>query len=101
MKSLFEHIDTVKEKPHHVRRKVAFSAALGGTAVIALAWFIFTLSAGTFALQGSTFADSTQPAVVASGNSANKNLAGAASALPAASQPAHITIVDSKVATTS
>lgn len=107
MKKFFEHLDRVKERPHHVRRKIAFAAAFAGTAVIALAWFAITLGTGAFAIQGSSFADSTGQGgtgTVASSDGGTSGLAGAAAALPPApaeNKAAHIEIVDAKPATTS
>lgn len=80
MQALFRHIDRVKEKPHHVRRKVALATASGITAFIAVAWFAYSLSVGGFAIQGATFADSVgaSGSTVTAGGS--EGLAGAAAA---------------------
>ena len=99
MKTIFDHIEYAKGKPHHIRKRIAFGIAGGVTAIIALMWFIGSLSLGAFAIKGSTFADSTgqQSVVVASGdenNSADNGIAGVASAIPNASEPARIEIID-------
>lgn len=113
MKTIFEHIEYVQGKPHHVRRRIAFGAAAGGTALIALVWFIGTLATGIFAIHGSSFAESTgQGQIVATGNgngNANQsNVAGVAAAAAVsgqdsgnASAPAHIEIIDAASATSS
>ncbi len=105
MKTVFEHIEHVKGKPHHIRKRVAFAAAGSITAVIALVWLAGSLATGAFAIKGSSFADSTgqSPAPVAGADTASAGLAGAAAALPsvAASAPAHIEIVDTAVASSS
>lgn len=93
MKAVFDHIERVKGKPHHVRRKVAFGTAFGVTASIALLWFGFTLSAGTFALQGTTFAESTGAAPAKPTPGDSSLLAGAAAAFPKKEEP-RIEIVD-------
>ena len=112
MKTVFEHLEHVKGKPHHVRKRVAFGAAASLTALVALVWFVGTLSAGVLAIQGSSFAQSAEQESVAvtgsdSGNqNQNGNLAGAAAALPAgqssgsASGPARIEIVTVASSTT-
>jgi hypothetical protein len=101
MKTLSEHITHVKTKPHHVRRRVAFSAAASVTGLIALVWLVGSVSAGAFALKNTSFADnaggSSIEATSASDNT--QNLAGAAAALDDAKAPAHIKIVDTSPAT--
>jgi len=102
MKTIFEHIEYVNGKPHHIRKRVAFSSAVAGTALIAVIWFVGSISAGDFAIQGSNFADSTsQGAVVETtvAENANQNLAGAAAALEDKKAPAHIEIVDTSSST--
>ena len=96
MKTLFQHIDHVKGKPHHIRKKVAFGAAGALSGLVALVWLTSSLATGAFAIQGSNFAQS-----VADGahvESVNKTpaqgLAAAASALLGAdAPPPHIEIV--------
>jgi hypothetical protein len=101
MKTIFDHIEYVRGKPHHVRKRVAFATAAGITAVIALVWFIGSLSLGAFAISGSSFADSTgqSPAVTTDNNTGDTGIAGAAAALPSATTPAHIEIIDAASST--
>lgn len=96
MKTIFDHIEHVKGKPHHIRKRVAFGAAASGTALIALVWFVQSISSSTFALKSTSFADSTreESVVVTAADRGNQNVAGAAAALQDASAPAHIEIVD-------
>lgn len=101
MKRILHHINKVKERPHHVRRRIAMTAAFSGTAVIALAWLAFMLGSGTFAIQGSSFADSQQ-ASTGTSVSASQGLAGAAAApVGRADTPARIEIIDARTAATS
>lgn len=101
MKTIFEHIEHVKGKPHHIRRKVAFGVATIGSAFVALIWLATNYATGAFAIQGSDFAMSTeqQTIVATTSESATQGLAGvgAASVLREASAPAHIEIVDTTV----
>ncbi|MFH1178205.1 MAG: hypothetical protein V1711_00555 [bacterium] len=96
MKTIFEHIEYTKGKPHHIRKKITFMVAVIGTAIIATIWFFGTLSSGTFALQGNTFAESigeeskTETGV----GSDPKGVAGAAAAFLQEQAPAHIEIID-------
>ncbi|OGG48522.1 hypothetical protein A2678_03440 [Candidatus Kaiserbacteria bacterium RIFCSPHIGHO2_01_FULL_53_31] len=101
MKTLFDHLENIKGKPRHVRKRIAFGSAIGGTSLVALVWLVASLSAGAFAIQGSSFATSAgqgslQVAGASNMNSgADKNLAGAAAALTNdSSLPARIEIVN-------
>ena len=100
MKTVFEHIAHIKGKPHHVRKRVAFAAAANGAGIIALVWIVGSLSAGAFAIQGSTFAESTgaeSAATIAADNGSNSTdgrIAGAAAALTDVSAPARIEILN-------
>jgi hypothetical protein len=98
MKTIFEHIEYAKSQPHHIRKRIAFAAAAAFTAVVAVVWFFGTLSSGAFALQGSSFADSTgaESAVATSTNpDSSEGMAAAAAAIPDdTNAPAHIEIVD-------
>ena len=105
MKKIFEHIEKIKGQPHHIRKQIAFGAAFAGTAVIGLVWLVSTVSAGTFALKPTSFADSTrgEGTLVASSDNTSQGLAGAAAApaLENASAPARIQIVDTASSTVS
>ena len=96
MKTIFDHIEHVKGKPHHVRKRVAFGAAASGATLIALVWFVQSISSSAFALKNTSFADSTkeESVVVTSADRENQNVAGAAAALRGSSAPAYIEIVD-------
>ncbi|MBU6490750.1 hypothetical protein KGQ25_01090 [Patescibacteria group bacterium] len=110
MKTIFDHLENVKGKPHHVRKRIAFGAATTGTALVALVWLANALSTGAFALKDGSFAENTGQGFAGTtdfGNG-NQNLAGAASALSSAGQdstaasvPAHIRIVDAASSTSS
>lgn len=57
--SFASRLDAIRDKPHHVRRQVAFASAVGVTAVIALVWLSVSLYVGAFEIQGSNFAELT------------------------------------------
>ncbi|MBI4088964.1 hypothetical protein HY415_02610 [Candidatus Kaiserbacteria bacterium] len=101
MKTVFEHIKHIKGKPHHVRKKIAFATAAGGTGVIALIWFVSSISTGAFAIGEGSFADIAGPGGVeaVNGQGTPRSLAGAAAALNGAGAPAHIEIVDTASST--
>ena len=103
MRTLFEHIEIIKQKPHDTRRQIAFAAAFGCTTLVALVWLVGTVSTGTFAIHGSSFADRAGqgPSLSAQQDSSNANLLGAASAAKIeASAPARIDIVNTATSST-
>jgi len=81
MKTLFDHLEYVKGKPHHVRKRIAFGVATAGTALVGMVWLVSSLSAGAFAITGSSFAESVgQGSVVTTGSDTgggSQNVAGA------------------------
>lgn len=97
MRTIFDHIEHVKGQPHHIRKRVALTAAGGIAAVVGIVWFGASLASGTYAIHGSNFAESTgaesqtgSPVV-----SETSQVAGAAAALNSdTSGPARIVIVD-------
>lgn len=102
MKAIFDHIERVKGRPHHVRKRVTFTYAGALTALIAVVWLGTSLSTGTFALTDTSFTDGTGGAttVTGSGDAASAGLAGAA-ATPAAmpNTAARIEIIDAATST--
>lgn len=99
MKTIFEHIEYAKSKPHHIRKQIAFTAAAGISVLIALVWLVGSISLGSFAIKGSTFADSTGKSQIVTTaknetDSTIGGIAGAASALQDSNAPAHIEIID-------
>ena len=96
MHALTQRIDTIREQPHHVRRKVAFSLAGVATLVIAFLWLSLSLKAGAFAITESSFADAISGARIETSGTRTSvsGLAGAAAALPVAGNAARIEIID-------
>lgn len=88
MKTFFEHVEHLRGKPHATRRQIALGGALGGAALIGVVWLAGTIYSGTFYIQGSSFAESTeQGTTLAATDTAapdNSNLLGAASAAASA-----------------
>ncbi len=104
MKTIFEHIEHTKKKPHHIRKRIAFVGAAGVSAFIAFVWFAGSLAMGSFAVKGTSFADAgTQGNIEnTSGVNDSSNLAGAAAALQGSKNEdtaAHIEIVDNASST--
>lgn len=103
MKRILDHIENLKAKPHHIRRRFAASAATFATALIALVWLGASIMTGAFAVRGGSFALSTgqEGGVATTSASDTQGLAGAAAALEDKSAPAHIEIVDAAPAPSS
>lgn len=101
MRTIFDHIENAKSKPHHIRKRIAFAGAAGVSALIAFVWFAGSLVTGSFAVRGTSFADAgVQGSVeVAGSGNVSDNLAGAAAALQNENAPAHIEIVDTSAST--
>ncbi len=96
MKNIFDHIERIKGKPHHVRKQIAFGTATAVSAFIALVWLVGSVATGAFAIQETSFAVNTAQAntVATTSASGDQGLAGAAAAVQDANAPAHIEIVD-------
>jgi len=97
MRTLSDHIENIKSKPHHVRKKITFTLAGTGAGLVGLVWLGTSLASGAFAIKGATFAESTgQGATVETvTKDPNANLAGAAAAVKSdTTGPARIQIVN-------
>src|SRR3989344_6676324 len=101
MKTVFEHIEHIKGKPHHIRKNIAFATAMGGTALIAFIWLVGNVSAGTFALKPTSFADiaNQKGTIETVSPNGSENLAGAAAAFESKDTTPRIQIVDTASST--
>lgn len=98
MKTIFDHIEEAKGRPHHIRERIAFGTAAVCTAAIALTWLASSIKTGAFALKNTSFAqtgvEQASPAV-SNGKAEDTQFAGAAAAVrKSANAPARIEIVD-------
>ena len=98
MKSFFDHLETVKAQPHHVRKRVTLLTAGGIASLVGVIWLGSSLATGAFALPNTSFAQSTgydaSIATASSTTGGNSQLAGAAAALGDSTAPAHIVIIN-------
>lgn len=79
MKNILEHIEHIKAQPYHVRKRVTFASAGTITAIIALIWFVGSVSTGAFSLQDNSFvADSGQTVVTADTYVSDESVSGTA-----------------------
>lgn len=85
MATLTHHIDRLKEKPSHVRERVAFGISGGVTALVAIGWLVAMSSSGAFSIATKSVANSVSPTAdvtksFTQGSSNATELLGAASA---------------------
>ena len=102
MQKIAHHIARIREKPHHIRKQIAFATAAGIAGFIGLVWLVGSAVTGAFAIQASSFAAvaAADNVVATTSTSLPAGLAGAAAAVDT-SGPARIEIVDTNpVATT-
>lgn len=102
MQKLIHHINRVKEQPHHIRRQVALTVALGIAVLIGFVWLVGSLAMGSFAIKGSNFAQSvgTEPAASGNDSDATSQLAGVGAAADSSNASApHIQIIDASTST--
>lgn len=97
------HIENLKQKPEHIRHRVAIGASAGATALVALIWLAAHTATGTFALSAPTASSEDQAASeeVAGTEEGTSQLAGAlGSAMGIASDEPELTIVDGNTTST-
>ena len=82
MRTFADRLDAIRDKPHHVRRQIAFLTSGVITGVIAVGWLGASLYTGAFALKGANFAEvaGVAPVTEDSGNAFNAGVAAAAAA---------------------
>ena len=104
MKTFSQHLDSVKTKPHRVRKVIAYWTAGGVAAFIGLLWLGFSLASGAYTLKNNNFAEATGLSPANAGvatTSQSDQLAGAAAAVGPGSSAAHIEIVNAPSASAS
>jgi hypothetical protein len=96
------HVNALKEKPEHVRRRVAVGAAGALTGLIAVIWLTAHVTGGSFALdQREPEAADTTPGIAGDGREGFSALLGAVgSSFGATSSQPGLTIVDGNTSTT-
>jgi hypothetical protein len=99
------HLENLKQKPEHVRHRVALGASVGATAFVALIWFVAHAATDSFALSAPTQAPSPESeaasAELADATSGLSQLAGAfGGMLGATSTEPELTIVDGNTTST-
>lgn len=103
---IIEHIDRLREKPEHVRHRIAVLTAAGITGLVAVTWMGALAASGTLALntnevaEGGSGAGEVSEAITES-TSAFSNLMGAAgAAFNATSTEAALEIIETRTSST-
>lgn len=96
MSTLTQHLETLRAKPYHVRRRIAHSTAGLVTALVALVWLTVSLNAGRFAIHETPFRSPNVEAIVNGVPGTSAALAGVAAAA-SEQERASIEIIDAKL----
>jgi len=101
------HIERLREKPEHVRHRIALLTSAGATALVAILWVTAMAASGTLALKTETVASSAAGTgsdvkeALAEPASAFSNLMGAAgAAFGATSTEAALRIIETRTSST-
>ena len=95
------HINTLKEKPGHVRERVALLSAAGVTGLVALIWVVSLAGSGALALNSpKDLAGDAAADDFADTKSNFSQLVGAVGALNGSSSEPSLTIVDGETTST-
>jgi hypothetical protein len=99
---IIEHIDRLREKPEHVRHRIAVLTAAGVTGLVAVTWMGALATSGTLALTSNETAPATEMSEsITESTSAFSNLMGAAgAAFSASSSAASLDIVETRTSST-
>ena len=93
---IIEHIDRLREKPEHVRHRIAVLTAAGVTGLVAVSWMGALAASGTLALK-----PVAEPEIAAEPAPSFSRLVGAAgAALDATSNDPELEIVESRTSST-
>jgi|CXWL01.1.fsa_nt_gi hypothetical protein len=95
------HIQHLKEKPEHVRRRIAVGTSAGVTVIVALVWMVTLSSSGVLALKNAPTSESEN--VAESARSAKEgitSLLGAVGAAPGESTSPALSIIDNGASST-
>lgn len=99
---IIEHIDRLREKPEHVRHRIAVLTAAGISGLVAVTWMGALATSGSLALKATEIAPSTEVAASISDSASSfSNLMGAAgAAFNPSSSEAELDIVETRTSST-
>ena len=107
-KRIIDHVEHLRARPEHVRRRIALATSIGVTSLVALGWVVALTTSGTLALKSDDAlaqvpsqvgADLAQTSAETQNNFSG--LLGAANAaIEGSSSPADLTIVQTQASST-
>jgi len=102
MASLEHHLDRLREKPDHVRHRIALLTSAGVTALVAILWVTTLATSDTLALKDAPAVIEDQRDTLAETKSAFSELMGAVGAAASgnATEPELSTVVETRTVTT-
>jgi len=102
MAAVSEHLDRLREKPHHVRRQIAFGTSVALTALVAIGWMGALVSTPKLAIENRPQDETLDMSNALTDTQSNfSELVGAAgAAFGATSSPARVMVVDTKTYST-
>ncbi|HYF29469.1 MAG TPA: hypothetical protein VEA36_03855, partial [Candidatus Paceibacterota bacterium] len=102
MAALSEHLERIREKPHHVRRQIAFGTSLTITALVAIGWVGALVSTPKLAIDPNLADEelSLANAPTMTGGSFSELVGAAGAAFGATTSPAKVMVVDTKTSST-
>ena len=96
---IIEHIERLREKPEHVRQRIALLTASGITGLVALTWMGAMATSGSLALKESTD-EAAQPALVREPSTSFSSLMGAAGAAFDTTPDPDLSVVETRTSST-
>ena len=101
MAAVSEHLERLRAKPHHERRRIALGSSLAITALVAVGWVGGLASSPSLALKDREDGDLGMQGALTDTRGSFSELVGAAgAAFGATSTPAQVTVVDTKARST-
>jgi len=106
MATITHHIERLKEKPSHIRERIAFGISGGITGLVAIGWLVAMSSSGSFSLATKSVANAVTPSAevsqsVSQSTSNFSSLMGAAAAsFGVGGDAANVKVVDTKTTST-
>ncbi|HEX5774828.1 MAG TPA: hypothetical protein VFY28_02615 [Candidatus Paceibacterota bacterium] len=94
MANLSEHLERVRSKPHHERRRIAFVASALITGTVALGWMGALASSNTLAIAAPGEGTGMHADLASTKTNFSELLGAAGAAIGATSSPAAVVVVD-------
>lgn len=106
MATIIHHIERLKEKPSHIRERIAFGVSGGITGLVAIGWLVAMSSSGSFSLATKSVANAVTPSaevtqsVSQSTSNLNSLMGAAAASFGVGGEDATVKVVETKTTST-